>query len=203
MARLERGRFPGRWTILSAVLFGALGVASGAWARDLARGRVGARKSPSFLWSHRVLRLVIRYDAGRIMLKTRKVVRFKSARKFFPRDGRFEILGFKGRKRVWSWRMDFPLLGRTAGYSRRDQRLMAAIQGRVRTQATVDVPWSVPVDRIVIVDRTTGKKSSLWSSRKGPMCRRASSARYRTRGPARRKRPVAASRAARAARSAR
>ncbi len=140
-------------------------------ARVLARGTVAARKARKFVWARRAVRIGLLYDSGRIVLKKRKILYFFSKKKFHPMDGRFELLGYRRGKLVTSWHMDFPFLGRTAVYSRRDGRLMASLQGHVRSRATIVVPMVREWDKLEIRDSVSRRRTVLFVKRNGPMCR--------------------------------
>lgn len=109
------------------------------------------KKKP--LFARRTLRVELGYRDGKIA--TRHLhVKLHSKRIRIPQfEGRFEARLYKKRKIFCRVRFDFPLLGIAETFTPTGKKLWKRIKKGVKTRTTIELPWDVKAQRIVIWDR--------------------------------------------------
>ncbi|MCD6499572.1 MAG: hypothetical protein J7M25_14880 [Deltaproteobacteria bacterium] len=137
------------------------------------KGRVGPTKAPGFFWAHRVLVVSLRYERGKVRALSRHVVQLKRPKRYRRLDGRFLLRGSHHGKRLFEVAFDFPLLGATASYTRRDRAILSKMARGLVSRVRVVVPWDRDADRLVLVDRMGGRSMVIKFPRKPrpAMCR--------------------------------
>ncbi len=122
------------------------------------RGHVGPGRGRSFFWARTVARIGVRYVRGDLRLVSLRVTRFAAKRRFQRFTGRFRIEGWCGRRRCFRQEFDLPGLGRTAGFTARDDVLLSKFASGVTTQGVVTVPWPGCRVRLVVWDKVLKRK---------------------------------------------
>jgi len=137
------------------------------------KGRVGPPKVPAFFSAHRVLVVSLVYERGKVRPMSQRVVPLKRLKRYRRLDGRFLLRGSHHGKRLFQVAFDFPLLGATASYTRRDRMILSKMERGLVSRVRVVVPWDRKADHLVVVDRKGGRSTPIrFPKRSRPaMCR--------------------------------